>query len=182
MKALHEEFIDRAPGSRPRPTDEPGELLRSLVDLAETFNSVNLAIRRETSRRAGQSALSNEEVAFLAHVMSNADSTIEMIAAATGHRPAVLVQCGQTLQRRGLIAAAPDDATRFRVTPAGVALRATARERATHHVRYALAGLTAADRAELERASHALAALGSALGYQGLHHSYDDDRVIPPQR
>ena len=160
-----------------------GDLVESLVDLAELFNSLNLAIRRETSARAGQTALSNEEVAFLGHVMANADATLDGIVASTGYRPAVLAQCARTLAKRGLVSVEPGAGSlpsRYRVTADGVALRATARERAAHHLRYAISGITARDRVDLERAGHALVALASALGFHDLHPAYVG--VIPAPR
>ncbi len=152
------------------------DILRSLVDLAEAFNTLNMGIRTEVERRAGHSILSNEEIDLLSYVLGNPDSTLEVIADGTGHRSAAVVRSARTLERLGLLTAAEGDGPpalrTFRATPAGVRLRATTRELCTQQMRYAISGMPAGDRAELERAAAALAALGSALGYQGLHNSY----------
>ena len=157
-------------------TDSAGDLVRSLVDLTEVVQSLNMSIRTEVERRAGESLLSNEAVDLLSYVLGNPDATLDGIADATGYRAATLVQSGRALERRGLVTKVPGDGGpgtgRFRATAAGVQLRNAARDIGSQHLRYAIAGISAQDRAHLERAASALSALSSALGYQGLHPSY----------
>ena len=157
-------------------TGDRGDLIGSLVDLAEAFNSFNLELRREAERRTGQPLLTIEEAALLVHIIGNPDGAVVTMAAAMESRPAVLARSAQVLQRRGLITVTPDEdggrAGRLRATELGIGVRNTARERCAQQLRYAIAGIGAADRAELERAVGALGALGAGLGFQGLHHSY----------
>lgn len=121
------------------------EVLGSLVDLAEAIHALNATIRKEAEARAGQTVLSDHEVLLLSQVLRDPDWTLEATAAALEQSLTSVRRAARSLEsRRLLLSTEPADrAATYRATPAGVALRTTARERSAQHLRYALAGLTA---------------------------------------
>jgi len=168
-------------------TNDPTDLIRVVADLGHAFMSFNIAIRREVERRAGHQLLSNEEVHVLNYLFSHPDSRVAAIAEATGLPRVAVQQSARKMQLLGLLMTTPNDQRvrdiHLRATRAAVSLRIAATERSTQQVRYAIAGISAQHRADLTRATAALAALSVALGHQGLHSSYDEPGdPIPPDQ
>ncbi|HEY8718345.1 helix-turn-helix domain-containing protein [Pengzhenrongella sp.] len=159
-------------------TADDDALVRALVDLAEVVDGMNAAVRQRAEKRRDQTLIPVVEVRVLRDVLRHPDSSVGAIAASTGLPASDVAAAAGSLGRRGLLAREATGTTaqtsRFRATPSAVDLRDTAREVSAQTLRYALAGISSANVAELEAAARGLGALGAALGWQDIHDSYRD--------
>lgn len=150
-------------------------LLGALVDLADSMDSLNAVVRTQAETRLGQLRVSAIEVAVLRRLLRGPEATLEDIGDATGEPLPGLARALAALTRRGLVrTCSPAGARRprYRATAAAVALHDGARDRASHHLRYALAALTADELRRLRESTGALAALSRALGFGEIHPDY----------
>ena len=152
------------------------ELLRALVALSETLDGINTTVRHEAEHRSGQADVPMPEVSLLRVLLRSPGLTLVECAAAIEQPIAETRRSLQDLVARGLVTTpSGGHADTYVATDAGAALRTAARERARHHMRYALAALPASDQEQLARAADALTSLAASLGFRDVHPRYREE-------
>ena len=154
-------------------------VVTTFVDLLEQAESVNPTLRTPEEFRAVGRVVDAVEVAVLIQVNRAPAATADAIARGSALPVAVVNKALRSLQRAGMIATTrgPHGQDVHRATDAVAALRDAVRARAARQVSYALSALTADERAALDAATPALAALARALGFRDVHADLDVDRT-----